>query len=170
MKPSPSHRVRKLRKEKKEDDLDDFGFQLFWVTSRQFHSLRRGREHILHICWCWDQGWFTNHDEEIGCYLWESAVGIICSTWIHAALQQLLLLSNSFWNRWVFDIRTVYDEGLSMYIARPRLRWTGQASPRIEILLRPKKCRIHPSSRVQSIFGVSQHLATPQPSQMVHRY
>lgn len=62
------------------------------------------------------------------------------------------------------------DEGLSMYIARPRLRWTGQASPRIEILLRPKKCRIHPSSRVQSIFGVSQHLATPQPSQMVHRY
>ena len=29
VKPSPSHRVRKLRKEKKEDDLDDFGFQLF---------------------------------------------------------------------------------------------------------------------------------------------
>lgn len=168
VKPSPSHRVRKLRKEKKEDDLDDFGFQLFWVTSRQF------------LCDVADKisSTYAGVEIKVDSQIMMKRLDDICENLLLVSFVQheSMQLFNScccYQTLSETDGCLTFvpcDEGLSMYIARPRLRWTGQASPRIEILLRPKKCKIHPSSRVKSIFGVSQHLATPQPSQMVHRY
>lgn len=137
VKPSPSHRVRKLRKEKKEDDLDDFGFQLFWVTSRQF------------LCDVADNisSTYAGVEIKVDSQIMMKRLEDIC--------ENLLLVSFvQHESMQVFNSCCCYqtlsetdgcltfvpcDDGLSMYIARPRLRWTGQASPRIEILLRPKK-------------------------------